>query len=287
MPMRAALLAHPAGHSLSPVMHNAAFAHLGIDATYEAWDVPPERLAEALERLRQDDMLGANVTVPHKTAVMDGLDRLTDRAQAVGAVNLIVRDGNELVGENQDTEGFLRSLEVEGVTPAGKRVALLGAGGAARAIGWALVHAGCRELRIWNRTAARAEELASSLRVDARDTIIVSASQLDDLRDSDLWIQTTTLGMRKGGQDPDTSPVPGDGWRSLLGDAIDPVAVDIVYRPLRTPFLRSATSAGMQTINGSGMLLYQGAAAFEAWTGKTAPVDVMRKALHDALEDES
>jgi shikimate dehydrogenase len=285
---RAVLLAHPAGHSLSPPMHDAAFAALGMDARYEAWDVPPSDLAGAVARLRDPDVLGANVTVPHKRAVMDLLDRLAPEARTIGAVNVVRKTASGLEGSNSDAEGFLRSLREAGVDPVGLHARLLGAGGAARAVGWALSKAGVARLEIVNRTHARAEELAEDL---ARGVDGVTVTALRDATDAPegvgLWVQATSLGMRKHGRDPEDRPVPAEVLETCArASTRPPVAVDLVYRPRRTPFLRDAEAAGMTVVDGAGMLLHQGAVAFEAWTGRPAPLSPMRSALRAALGEE-
>lgn len=282
----AVLLAHPAGHSLSPVMHDAGFAAVGLDARYAAWDVHPDDLPAAVERLRGDGMLGANVTVPHKVNVLPLLDEVRPTAASIGAVNVIVRNGERLIGDSSDGAGFLRSLSEAEVDVRGRSVALLGAGGAARAVAWALVGKGVGRLTIVNRTASRAEQLAAAIgQRDGRATVDVAAT-VDELTSIDLWVNATSLGMRREGHEPDVTPVeaPDLAERS---SRTDPVAVDLVYRPRRTPFLRKAERAGLRTVDGVGMLLHQGTVAFEAWTGLDAPIDAMRTALERALADEA
>ena len=286
MTSRAVLLAHPAGHSLSPAMHDAAFDALGIDARYEAWDVPPDQLASAVGRLRRQDVLGANVTVPHKAAVMPHLDAVAPDAQAIGAVNVIRRDGARLLGENSDAEGFSRSLRDADVALTGRRVALLGAGGAAHAVGWAVVNAGADALWIVNRTPERAQRLAERLD-DGRGRCEVRVlDQAEQAVAADVWVNATSLGMRREGLDPDERPVPASVLRAVGARFGDAVAVDLVYRPRVTPFLEDAASAGLRTVDGTGMLLHQGAVAFEAWTGRPAPLGAMRSALDAALASE-
>jgi shikimate dehydrogenase len=284
---RAVLLAHPAGHSLSPAMHDAAFAAAGLDARYEAWDVPPAELGDAVARLRAPDVLGANVTVPHKRSVIAWLDDLSPEAEAIGAVNVIRKGPAGLVGANSDAEGFLRSLREAGVDPAGRRARLLGAGGAARAVGWALVRAGVDRLEIVNRTHARAEELAADLaRVGPPGRVAARRDAADDPAGVELWLNATSLGMRRRGRDPAERPLPAAALRACATAAVrPPVAVDLVYRPRRTPFLRDAEAAGMTVVDGAGMLLHQGAVAFEAWTGRDAPLEAMRAALEAALAE--
>lgn len=284
--MHAVLLAHPAGHSLSPVMHDAGFAAVGLDARYAAWDVRPDDLPAAVERLRGDGMLGANVTVPHKVNVLPLLDEVRPTAASIGAVNVIVRNGERLIGDSSDGAGFLRSLSEAEVDVRGRSVALLGAGGAARAVAWALVGKGVGRLTIVNRTASRADQLAAAIgQRDGRATVDVAAT-VDELTSIDLWVNATSLGMRREGHEPDVTPVEAPDLAERSSRA-DPVAVDLVYRPRRTPFLREAERAGLRTVDGVGMLLHQGTVAFEAWTGLDAPIDAMRTALERALADET
>ena len=284
---RVVLLAHPAGHSLSPVLHDAAFEAIGLDARYEAWDVPPAELADALARLRSDPaMLGGNVTVPHKAAVLPLLDEVRPDAAAIGAVNVLIREGERWIGDSSDGAGFLRSLEEAGVDPAGRAVALIGAGGAARAVGWALAEAGVERVAIVNRTLERARAVARLLQGARDDLAVEVAPDARGVTGIDLWVQATSLGMRRGGVDPDETPVDAATLATASGGP-DPVAVDLVYRPRRTPFLAAAEAAGLRTVDGVGMLLHQGAEAFEAWTGEAAPLAVMRDALAAALAAEA
>lgn len=276
------LLAHPAGHSLSPVMHDAAFAAAGIDARYEAWDVPPERLASSLERLRGDGFLGANVTVPHKRAVLDHVDEVTDEARAIGAVNTLRSDGGRLRGDNTDAIGFASALREAGLDPAGRTIVLLGAGGAARAVAHALLRGGARSIRIRNRTRATAEALTRATGDDARVRVF-AADDPEAHRGAEWWINATSVGMAREGDVRDESPVAREAF-AASADAT--AAIDLVYRPRRTRFLREAREAGLRTVDGVGMLVHQGAASFRAWTGRAAPVDVMREAVGAALAAE-
>lgn len=285
---RALLLAHPAGHSLSPVMQQAAFDALGLDARYEAVDVPPERLTEAVRSLRGAGVLGANVTVPHKQAIAPLLDGLGEDARAIGAVNTVLVQGERLLGENTDAVGFERALAEAAVSPRGARVLLLGAGGAARAVAWALRRAGAEELLVWNRTPQRAEALAQQIGSQGRTSGAAAALRARAVArpeqaagGCDWVVNTTSLGMVRSGGEPEESPLPEGPWRGVA------VAVDIVYRPRRTRFLRDAADQGVRTVEGVGMLLHQGAVALERWTGREAPVEVMREALEGALAAEA
>jgi shikimate dehydrogenase len=274
MTRRVLLLAHPAGHSLSPAMHNAALRACGIDARYRASDVPPEALAAAVRDLRRDDVAGANVTIPHKVAVMRWLDELTDAARAVGAVNTIVPTPRGLVGDNTDGEGFLRALAELGVAPAGLEAVVLGAGGAARAVTLALLQAGAR-VTVHNRTRARAERLAADLAGHGALTVLGEGAVEAAVRSARLLVQATAAGME--GAAEGSSP---------LAESVLPAqgaVVDLVYRPRETLLLARARAAGLATQNGLPMLVHQGALAFERWFARAAPVEVMRTAAEEAL----
>jgi len=272
-PGRVALFAHPAGHSVSPPMQRAAFAATGIDGRYDAVDVAPGDLAGAVAALRAAPWWGANVTVPHKTAVVPLLDELAPAARRLGAVNTIVRQGDRLLGDNTDLPGFARALaEAWPGGWDGAHALVLGAGGAARAVVAALLDAGAR-VALHNRSRGRAEDLLLAL--GASDVALVDDAGLPEaVRRCALLVQTTTVGMSGG---PAGSPLP-EGLLPERG-----AVVDLIYRPARTPLLRAAQSAGLAVQNGLPMLVHQGALAFEAWTGRAAPVAVMGRAAEVAL----
>jgi len=275
-PTLAVLLAHPAGHSLSPAMHDAAFAAAGIDGRYEAWDVPPDALPAALERLRESrTLLGANVTVPHKEAVVPHLDALTSEAEGLGAVNTIVRRDDRLLGHNTDAIGLAAALAGLARPPGPGRAVVLGAGGAARAAVAVLLRAGC-SVRVHNRTHARAEALATDMRRLGAVAAIGSEALPAAIAEADWLVNTTSVGMRGG---PAGSPAP-DGVLPTSG-----TVVDLVYRPRPTPLLAAAAAAGLETQDGVAMLVHQGAASFTAWTGRQAPLAAMIGALERSLSD--
>lgn len=266
----AAVIGAPVRHSLSPLLHNAAFAATGLDWVYVALDVAPGRAAAAVGAMRGLGLAGMSVTMPHKTEVAAAVDRLSPEAATLNAVNCVVWDGPDLVGHNTDGGGFLDALRRDlGVEPAGSRVAILGAGGAARAVIRALAAAEASEVVVVNRTRARGEEAASLAGTIGR------LGSIEDVADADIVVNATPVGMGAGHRDD--TPVP---TRLLHADQ---VVVDLIYRPLVTPLLRAATSRGAATLNGVGMLLYQASRAFELWTGRDAPLDAMRSALDDAL----
>ena len=274
------IFGYPLGHSISPAFQQAAFDHIGLNARYESWPTPPDALEKAVACLRLDGYLGANVTVPHKVAVRDHLDELDPWAETIGAVNTIVRQGERLVGFNTDAYGFVESLRCEAQFEArGTRVVLIGAGGAARAAAFGLAREGVASLAIANRTPIRGEALADELRDSVAEVTaldLASSTLGERIASADLIVNATSVGMQ-GGPAEGQSPVP-DG---LIPTSC--VVYDMVYNPEATPLLKMAKIAGAQVVGGLPMLVYQGAAAFERWTGKDAPIDVMFSAARRAL----
>ena len=281
MNLRAGIFGYPLGHSISPAFQQAAFDHLGIDAIYEAWETPPEKLGHAVASLRSGDFMGANVTVPHKQAVQQHLDTIEPLAASIGAVNTIVRDDSQLVGHNTDAYGFSQSLKREAkFEPTRKRVVLIGSGGAARAAAYGLAQEGIASLVIANRTLGNAVMLAeemSNQMTDVRASSLESESLESHCAAADLIVNTTSIGMLHG---------PAEGRSPILEEFIPGgcLVYDIVYNPEVTPLLKAARRAGAQTLGGLPMLVYQGAAAFELWTGQPAPIEIMFTAAQKALE---
>ena len=276
------IIGHPIGHSISPRFQQAGLDHLSVDHRYLPYDVPPDLVADFVASLRGASALGINVTVPHKEAVMPYLDEIDEWAAEAGAVNTIVNRAGRLVGYNTDGYGFLRALrESAGLDPAGKRALILGAGGSARGVVQALLRAGVAELVIANRTLERAEalaELAANRGVPAR-AVQLDARQTGSVPEgTDLVVNCTSLGMRHG-PDEDASPLPAA--------QIPPSALvyDLVYNPMLTPLLREAHSVGTPTLGGISMLVYQGAASFELWLERPAPVSVMMDAAMSAMRE--
>jgi shikimate dehydrogenase len=265
-------------------MQNAAFAALGLNFVYLPFQVSKADLAAAVAGLRALGLAGVNVTVPHKEAVLPYLDEVAEEARLIGAVNTIVNRGGRLKGYNTDATGFLRAAVEAGFEPRGAAAVVLGAGGAARAVSFALALAGARRIAIFNRTYARAETLAEE--VSGATGVWAAALPWDELTKcgvevmgtANIVVQTTSLGMHP--QEAAAPPVPANAFRK------EQLVVDLVYNPPRTEFLRLAEKFGARTENGLGMLLYQGAAALELWTGRQAPVAVMREALLRALGQE-
>jgi shikimate dehydrogenase len=261
-----------------PVFQAAAFAHCGLDVGYEFWDTPARGLGERLKALRVPEVLGANVTIPHKEAVIPLLDELGGQSARVGAVNTIVNREGRLFGFNTDGPGFVAALKNEaGFDPAGKRILLLGAGGAARGIAFALAEARVAKLSIWNRTSARASKLVADLLATNAN---VEAATTSEPAGFDCIVNCTSVGMEGTGTE---SASPCDLSRS----APNALAVDIVYKPEDTAFLQAAKASGLKTLGGLPMLIYQGALAFELWTGVQAPVDVMFEAARQHLRSQA
>ena len=280
MTQLAGIFGYPLAHSLSPAFQQAAFNHCGLDVRYLAWETPPEALADEVEKLRSGDFIGANVTIPHKQSVMAMLDEVDETAQAIGAVNTIVKSAGKLIGHNTDAPGFMRALKEDGsFEPTGKRALLLGAGGAARAAAFALCRDGIASLTIANRTPVYAESLAAGLSGEVARVAAIGMDS-DELGaialESDLIVNSTSVGMRHGD---------GEGQTPLAGGLIphEAVVMDMVYNPQQTPFLAAARSAGATVLGGMPMLIYQGAASFEMWTGREAPVEAMFAAGNVAL----
>ncbi len=269
------LIGHPVGHSKSPEMMNRAFRALGLPFVYLAFDVSPAELGTAVRGMRALGFRGWNVTIPHKVAVLEHLDEVEETAREIGAVNTVVAREGRLVGYNTDGEGYLRSLVDEtGLDLVEQKVLILGAGGAARAVAHALAGAGVKSITIANRTREKAERLAASLRKgDARAVSLLEVERV--IGETTLLVQTTSVGMY-----PETEAIPIDP--SLLHERM--TVSDLIYRPRKTLLLREAEARGARIHGGLGMLLHQAALAFEKWMGKPAPVDVMRKALEEAME---
>ncbi len=282
-PKRAGVIGYPLAHSISPAFQQPAFDAVGLPVTYRAYEVPPDDLPAFVGGLRGGDWLGINVTIPHKQAIFQLVDELTEEARLIGAVNTVVcGSGGALLGHNTDAEGFLRALVDEAQFDVREqRVVLLGARGAARAVLVALLRAGARRVTIANRTLPQAQALAGEMAGHfGRERLAALPLDPDALRDplaeAALLVNSTSVGMAHGPA-PDASPVPA----SLLGPHL--LVYDLVYNPARTRLLAEAQAAGARTQEGLPMLIYQGAASFQRWTGEPAPVDVMMEHGRRAL----
>lgn len=272
------IIGNPVRHSLSPCMQEAALRRLGLDARYLAFEISPAQVRDVLRALAPLGFWGINVTIPYKERVLRLLDEVRSPADEIGAVNTIVVRGGRLVGHNTDAAGFRMALEREGrMDPRGRRVLILGAGGAARAVAYACLAGGCGPLLITSRTPARSLALCRTLqkRFPRASVTAVSPPGVDLAAlaaGSALIVNTTPLGGRVG----DPLPVPAEGLRR------GQVVMDIVYRPRVTPLLAAASAAGARCVDGRAMLLHQGALAFTLWTGRKAPLATMRRALATA-----
>jgi len=272
MTKRVVLIGHPVAHSLSGAMQQAAFDALGIDVRYELWDRPPLVIGDAIEEIRTDDFLGANVTIPHKERVVPLIDRLTEDAHAIGAVNTITREGKRLIGHNTDVPGFKFALDtLVGRQKMPRHAVVLGAGGGARAVVHGLIREGFLRIVVFNRHLHRAEALVKhfgrsaahmELRAMPWHESIIEA----ELAKTKLLVNATSIGLV-----PNETPIPGE----IIPP--DLLVLDLIYN--RTRLLRDAETAGCKVADGELMLLHQGAAAFSLWTGQPAPLEQM----HDAL----
>lgn len=267
------VIGDPIAHSLSPAMHNAAFRHLGLDYAYVAFHVRPPQLKKAVAGFRALQIAGVNVTVPHKEKMLPLLDAVSATARHAGAVNTVINRDGRLQGENTDVFGFRMALADVGVELRGARVVVIGAGGAARAVLVALADAHAAEVRLFNRTLARAQRLARLFATRSMKLATTNLGELPrtDLGEVDLVVNTTSLGLK-------SEKFPQLDYASAVRDA---VFFDLVPKA-DTDFLRAVRRARRRAVDGTGMLLHQGAAAFELWTGHPAPVDVMRRALRKA-----
>jgi len=259
-----AVLGDPISHSLSPVMHNSAFSHVNYNGVYLAFRV--KEIGKAISGIRALGIKGAGITIPHKVKLMELLDEIDDTAGKIGAVNTIVNRQGKITGYNFDSIGAVKAVK-EKTEINNKSVVILGAGGAARAVGYGIALEGGR-LTILNRTKENGEKLAADLGSDF--------SLLGDFKKvkCDILINTTSVGMKPN---VDSMPVEKEHLNKGM------IVMDIVYNPLRTRFLKVAQDMGCTTIDGVSMFVYQGACQFELWTGKKAPVDLMRKTVLKTL----
>ncbi len=275
------LIGNPVVYSVSPVMHNAAFKELGLDYIYLPFRVETDNLCGAIAGLKALGMVGLNVTIPHKVAVIPLLDELEAVAMKIGAVNTIVNDEGYLKGYNTDADGFLRALLERGIEPEGKKAVVLGAGGASRAISFTLAEKGA-EITILNRklelewAVELAYKISSFSRVEAMAMELTNDNLSLVLETADILVNATCVGMNP---DIDRSLLP----KQLLKPGL--VVFDAVYNPLKTRLLSEAEIAGAETISGIEMLVWQGALAFELWTGVKAPLDIMKMEAIKLLKD--
>ncbi|MDT8448318.1 MAG: shikimate dehydrogenase [bacterium] len=264
------IIGNPVAHSFSPLMHSQAFWQVGHKALYLPFPVEPEDLPQLLEAFRIASVQGFNVTVPYKEAIVPFLDDLTEEAQLLGSVNTVWREAGRWKGHSTDGPGFVRGLKERGWQVEGRSATLLGAGGSAKAVAFSLLKAGLAQLHIKNRTRAKAEELASKLaEIFGADRLSVGLPE----GGADLLVNCTSVGLKA-----DLSPLPKgqlEAYRQV---------VDIIYNPAQTRLLKDAQDLGLEWDNGLAMLLYQGVESFEIWTGRPAPVALMKETLAAQLQ---
>lgn len=253
------VIGDPIAHSMSPAIQNDAFTREAIDATYLAFQVTPDRLSEAIDGMKALGVSGFNITIPHKEKVMPLLDEVDELAQAIGAVNTVVNENGRFIGYNTDGNGFMNALQEELADElTAKKTLIIGAGGAARAIYFTLVKEGVKQVDIANRTRERAVQLIADCPYDHASTACTMAEAEQRIADYDLIIQTTSIGMS-----PHVDEIPLDITHIKASAFVS----DIIYNPLKTKLLLEAEKHGAQTQNGVGMFAYQGALAFQLWTG--------------------
>lgn len=293
MARRIGLIGYPIKHSISPQFQQAALDYHNLDIRYELWETKPAHLHKVVDDLRKPQNIGANVTVPYKEAVLPLMDKVDDLTASVGAVNTIVKRGDELLGCNTDVHGFLEALNrVKRFEPAGKHVAVLGAGGAARAVGFALVQKKAGSLAITDGVFERARTLAENLAryaettsdgADGFGTRVAAfpwqgVASAETFAGCSLIVHCTTIGMKHSDQE-------GRSPLSLEVIPADVLVYDLVYNPRPTPLLELAQQAGADILGGLPMLVYQGAASFRLWTGMEPPIEVMLRKAEDICNE--
>ncbi len=272
------LIGDPVAHSLSPVMHNTAFQSLSLNYAYIPFKVNSEALGKAINGMRALHIRGLNVTIPHKVAVIPLLDKLDHQAMMIGAVNTVVNDNGILTGYNTDAGGFLQSLTENNIEITGKKVLILGAGGAARSISFALMEKNV-QISLLNRSIEKANVVADLLNTRFGKKVEVSELNEDnlqrDLHNCDLVVNTTSAGMHPNSNE---TPIPAHLLKKTL------IIYDIIYSPIITRLMRDAGMQGARVVGGVDMLVWQGAQAFEKWTGRSAPVKIMKKVIMKQLK---
>lgn len=266
------VIGYPIGHSLSPIMHNREFEELGLSHHYTAFDVQPSQLKTAIEGFRALHIKGLNVTIPHKVAVMEYLDEIDEEAQMIGAVNTIKNEDGRLIGSNTDGQGYLRSLLplLKHEQLSRKKVLVIGAGGASRAIVTSLARHGVEQLDITNRTMSKADKLVEHVKRFVPSTATTLSDVERNLSNYDIIVNTTSVGMS-----PNTNEVP------IKIDKVKEGAIvsDLIYNPLTTKFMKMAMEKGAIAENGVGMFVHQGALSFEKWTGIEPSIERMTETV--------
>jgi shikimate dehydrogenase len=274
-----AVIGHPIGHSLSPLMHNTAFKLLGLDCEYEMLDIEPASLKQAIERLREQKWGGFNVTIPHKETIIPLLDEVVPEAHAIGAVNTVVHRNNKLIGYNTDVIGVERSLRLDRKIIEGKMCTIMGSGGVARSVAHVLMHT--IKPKVITFSALFPEQAHALIKSLGSSEVKFNVLRCTDaaleaaIKESTLIVNATDVGMFPHILD---SPLPNPHWLSTKH-----IVFDLVYRPLTTRLQSDAQAAGAKTIDGLGMFIHQGAAAFQLWTGMEMPLEPIRQVLEDKL----
>lgn len=281
---RLAVIGDPISHSLSPLMHNFLIAHFDLPFQYEALRVSAQQLPEIVTKLRRNELAGVNVTIPHKQTILPLLDDLSGAAQRIGAVNTVVSSNGMLLGHNTDVIGFRRTLESAGINVAQEEILVLGAGGAAAAVLFSLLEMHAGIIYLSNRDPARAQRLRETFSEEEQETIRILSwpehLELLQMPAVSIIINATSLGMSPNVA---ASPLPASAFRA------DMTAIDLVYNPYETKFLRDAKQAGVKTVPGLPMLIYQGVAALELWSRQKLDIaevyDLLKKKLRATLRD--
>jgi shikimate dehydrogenase len=277
-----AVIGHPIGHSLSPLMHNTAFHLCGLDCQYEMLDIEPESLKHAIERLREQKWGGFNVTIPHKETIIPLLDEVVPEARAIGAVNTVINRNNKFIGYNTDIIGVEKSLRLDRKRIEGTSCAILGSGGVARSVAYVLIHT--IKLKVITFSALIPEQAHALIKSLGSSNVQFNVIHCTDaaletaIKGCTLIVNATDVGMFPHILD---SPLPNQDWLSAKH-----IVFDLVYRPLITRLQSDAHAAGAKTIDGLGMFIYQGAAAFQLWTGMEMPLEPIRQVLENKLTAE-
>ena len=274
------IIGWPVKHSLSPIMHNAAFEHLGLDFCYVPFAVKEDHIEKAIKGIPALNISGLNVTIPHKESVIPFLSETSEEVKMIGAVNTIKIMDNKLIGYNTDGPGFIASLKEAGISIKNHSLLILGAGGAAKAVVFQSAIEGAREIIIANRTIQKAISIKNQTEkylpsVNLKTTGIGYDELKDIIGRVDIIVNATSIGLKSG----DPSPIPNELINKRL------FVCDLIYNPPETSLIKYAKASGCKFMNGTGMLLHQGVIAFKIFTGSEAPIEVMRKSLEDALKN--
>lgn len=283
MAIKLGIIGYPLGHTLSPIMQKAALSHYGLEGTYDVLETPPDELVDQIKFLRKEGYKGFNITIPHKIAAALFLSSVDDYANVAGAVNtVLIKDNKDLIGYNTDINGFIEAIpDKVAKSLNSKRAIVLGSGGAARAVAIGLIKLGINDISFYSRNQDKALMLREIIISNFPDVKVHNYpfSEFLDLSYASIIVNTTPVGMQ--GVNENLSPISREAVESIKSDA---VVYDIIYRPRTTKLLQYAKERDLLTIEGSEMLVSQGAKAFEIWTEKTAPVEIMRKALLKGLQ---